>query len=202
MPNDTKNLYDVVLTLLTLASAGTAFVVGLLQWRRSQAWQRADKLDKFVDKFESNDLLRLAAVGVDWGVRKTRFGDRALTVSNEDALPALRNHDEMPDGGEFEGEQPTIRDAYDALLAFFQRLEVSIKEKLIDARPAKAYFAYWLEHFLYFEHHPDEGHKILTSATPKAMVAGYIKVYGDPQSIKRLCRRFEVEPPHELEGVN
>jgi len=195
METETKNLYDVILSVLTLVGAGVALGLGLYQWRRSQAWQRADKLDKFIEKFESDELLRLAAVVVDWELRETKFCGRHLTVCNKDALLALRNHDEMPANAEFEDEQPTIRDAYDSLLAFFQRLELSISHKLIDKGPAKDYFAYWLEHFLRFDRHPDEGGTILKSITPEAKVAAYINAYGDMESIKRLCHKFGVSPP-------
>lgn len=86
--------------------------------------------------------------------------------------------------------QPQLRDAYDALLAFFLRLELSISSGLIDADSTEAYFGYWLERFLEFDRHPDKDGKILHGVTPKAMVAGYIKLYSDPCSIKRLCQHF------------
>jgi hypothetical protein len=200
MADPTKNLCDVVLAVLTLVGAGVAFVLSLLQWRRAQAWQRADKLDTFIEKFESDELLRLATLVVDWELRETKFRGRNLEICNQDALLALRHHDEVPEHSDFGDKQPTIRDAYDALLAFFQRLEVSISNGLIDAEPATAYFAYWLEHFLRFDRHPDEGGKILKGITPEAKVAAYIEAYGDMESIERLCRSFDVEPPSGLEG--
>ncbi len=191
----TKDLCYIILRFLTFGGAVVAFVFGLRQWARSQAWQRADKLDKFIEKFESSELLRLAAAVVDWTVRETKFCGRDLVVNNEDALLALRNHEEMPEDAEFEGEQVTIRDAYDALLAFFLRLDMSISHRLIDAGPARDYFTYWLEHFLRFDRHPDPDGTILEGVTPEAKVAGYIRAYGDMESVKRLCDAFGVRPP-------
>jgi hypothetical protein len=195
MIDETKNLCDVILSVLTLVGAGIAFGLGLRQSRRSQAWQRAGKFDTFIEKWRSDELLGLARVVVDWELLETRFGGRDLEVCNEDALLALRHHEEVPKRSDFGEKQATIRDAYDALLAFFHRLELSILTGLIDAEPAKAYFAYWLEHFLRFDRHPDEGGKILKGVTPEAKVAAYIEAYGRMDSIERLCRLFGVRPP-------
>ena len=52
-----------------MVGAGVAFGFALYQWKRSQAWQRAEQLNKFCDKFESDELLRLAAVVIDWSIR-------------------------------------------------------------------------------------------------------------------------------------
>jgi len=59
----------VILAAVTMVGAGVAFGFALYQWKRSQAWQRAEQLNKFCDKFESDELLRLAAVVIDWSIR-------------------------------------------------------------------------------------------------------------------------------------
>lgn len=189
MDNMTKNLWDVILNIVTLVAAAVAFGFGLYQWRRSQAWQRAEKFDKLVEKFETDELLRLATVIIDWSERKVRFRNRDLTVLNDEALLALRDHQAIEVLPKFPGEQATLRDAYDALLAFFNRLDVAISTGLIDAKPARDYFGYWLERLLKFDRHPDVDN-VLGGKTPKAMVAGYIKVYADPKSIDSLRKHF------------
>jgi hypothetical protein len=191
MTDCTKNLWDVILSIVTIAGGVVAFWFGLKQWRRGQDWQRAEQMDKFVQQFEKDELLQLAATIVDWTRRTVKFRDRELTVTNTDALLALRNHKDMGRKPVFGGEQATLRDAYDALLAFFARLELALSTKLIDVAPAKQYFDYWLEHFLSFDQHPDKK-KLLHSKSPQEMVDGYIQAYGDPESIRRLRQLLDV----------
>ena len=187
-----KDQWDVLLGGITILGAAVAFWFGLHQWRRGQAWQRADKLDDFITKFESDDLLRLGATVLDWSKRMTTYQGHQFLLLNEDALLALRDHATITERPMFPGGQAQLRDAYDALLAFFQRLELSIANGLIEADSTKAYFAYWLERLLKFDRHPDK-HGVLKGVSPEAMVAGYIKLYGDPESIKRLCRCFKLK---------
>ncbi len=153
MTDDTKNMWDFILNIIALLGAGFGFWVGLRQWRRGQQWQRAEQMDKFVQQFESEELLQLAATTIDWTRRTITFREKEFAVTNTDALMALRIHTEM-ENPSFEGEQATLRDAYDALLAFFNRLELALTSGLIDAKPAKQYFGYWLQHFLSFDKHP------------------------------------------------
>ena len=196
MTDETKNLWDFILSVVTLGGAAVAFVISLHQWRRSQAWQRAEQLDKFVQKFETDELLHLAALIIDWTDRETTFRGRQLTVTNDDVLLSLRDHGTVKERPMFSGEQGTFRDAYDALLSFFNRLEVAISSGLIDAEPARAYFAYWLDHLLRFDKHPDRA-GVLKGATVETTVAVYIETYGDLESVKRLCEHFRVNPPRK-----
>lgn len=221
MNGDTKNLWDVILNVIALLGAAYGFREGLRQWRRGQQWQQAEQMDKFVQQFEQDELLRLAATVTDWTRRTIPFRGKDFTVTNTDALMALRIHTECPS---FEGQQATLRDAYDALLAFFTRLELALTGGLVDAAPARQYFGYWLAHFLSFDkHHPDqrsvgevmeslrqrqpEGAKpdpdelrqkaegicqFMKTANPPELVAGYIETYGDAKSIERLRKHLGV----------
>ncbi len=191
MDDQTKNLWDVILNSLALLAAGVAFVFGLLQWRQSQKWQRSEQLDKFVEKFETDELLRLAALIVDWTNRETTFRNRQIVITNTDVLLALRSHEVIKTSPMFPGEQATIRDAYDALLTFFNRLELAIATGLIDAEPTKAYFRYWLDHFLRFTRHEDR-QNVLAAITPQQMVLRYIQTYGDIESVRRLSKAFDI----------
>ena len=191
MTDCTKNMWDVSLHIVTIIGGLVAFCFGLRQWRRGQDWQRAEQMDKFVQQFEKDELLQLAATIVDWTRRTIIFRKEEFTVTNTDALLASRNHAEMGPQPKFAGEQATLRDAYDALLAFFARLELALSTKLIDVEPAKQYFSYWLEHFLSFDRHTDEKN-LLQGKSPGEMVAGYIEAYGDPESIGRLRQLLDV----------
>ena len=192
MTDPTKNTLDIVLQIIAMIGAAIAFWIGLRQWRRGQDWQRAEQMDKFVLQFENDELLCLAATIIDWTRRKVKFREREFVVTNTDALLALRDHTKMGEQPLFEGEQATLRDAYDALLAFFARLELALSTRLIDVAPAKQYFRYWLEHFLAFDRHPDSKN-LLQGKSPQEMIKGYIEAYADPDSIRRLCKLLEVE---------
>ena len=205
MSDEVKHVWDVVLTIVTMSGAAIAFCFGLVQWRRGQAWQRAEKLDRFIEKFESDELLKLGAAILDWTDRRISLRGGDLTVKNKEALLALRDHRTIKkqsadtdtavddDGPMFPGEQAKLRDAYDALLSFFERLELSISTELIDSDPARAYFSYWLERLVTFDRHRDDDGSILAGKTPAEMVAIYIKTYSDPHCIKRLCERFGIK---------
>lgn len=189
MQDETKNLWDVLLQIITLLGAALAFVVASFQWRRSQDWQRADRLDKLVEKSESDELLRLAAAVADWTSREIQFRGQAFQVENREVLHALRFHGDIQTAPKYPGNQATLRDAYDALLSFFARLELAISTGLVDASAARLYFAYWLEHFLTFKRHLDVEH-VLGGQPPRAAVAKYIRNYGDRASVVRLCQHF------------
>jgi hypothetical protein len=177
-----------------MAGATAAFIIGWMQWRRGQEWQRAEQLDKFVMKFESDPLLKLAAVVLDWSDRTVKFGEDDFEVKNDEVLLALRDHQMIEDSNKFPGGQPTLRDAYDALLSFFNRLELAITTGLVDSEPAKTYFAYWLEKLVTFEGH-EADKDVLGGEKPAKLVAAYIWVYGDVDSINNLCKEFEIDPP-------
>ena len=194
MPPDTKALWDVILTLITMAGAIAAFLIGWMQWRRGQAWQRAEQLDKFVVKFESDELLKLATAVLDWYQRTVTFKGCDLTVRNSEVLLALRDHRTIEDDNKFSSQQATLRDAYDALLAFFNRLELGTTTGLVESAAAKAYFAYWLERLVSFDQHRAEA-TVVNGADPANLVAAYIRVYGTPESIEELCRAFDIKPP-------
>jgi hypothetical protein len=153
---------------------------------------------KCFDSRAAQALARLTGRGIKTPVLKERdtvYAGHFLRCM--ELLLALRDHTTIKERPMFPGEQATLRDAYDAFLAFVSRLELSISTQLIDAKPAKAYFAYWLRHFLTFDKHPDVN-KVLKRMTSSVMVAEYIKVYGDPGAVKRLCEEFSITPPVSL----
>jgi len=187
MTDCTKNVVDVVITLLAMIGTVIAFIHTLRQWSASQRWRRMEKLDQLIEYFERDPLLRVARTSVDWTARKIKHDGRYLTITNTDALLALRDHRHLLEGGEFEGEQATIRDGYDALLSFLARLEVALTGGLIDRDPAGVYFSYWLERFLTMDRHKDKDGSILEGKSPSQMAREYISMYGDMKSVERLC---------------
>ena len=55
MIDTTKNTWDVILNIVTMIGAAAAFLLGLYQWRRGQAWQRAAKGRELVDDLLKSD---------------------------------------------------------------------------------------------------------------------------------------------------
>src|SRR5262249_8844283 len=179
MTPNVKNLWDVILTIITVISASIAFCFGLYQWRRGQAWQRANKLDQFIEKFETDDLLQFGATALDWTKREVTFRGRKVVITNSDVILSLRDYRTITERPMYPGEQALLRDAYDALMTFFQRLELSIATELIDAGHAKAYFAYWLERLVTLDRHCHPDKEIPKEMSPPDMISAYIKMYGD-----------------------
>ena len=192
MTEETKRLCDVILSMVTIFGGVIGFVVGLRQWRRGQAWERANKLDHFIEKFETDDLLQFCATALDWTKREVTFRGRKVVITNSDVILSLRDYRTITERPMYPGEQPLLRDAYDALMTFFQRLELSIATELIDAGHAKAYFAYWLERLVTLDRHCHPDKEIPKEMSPPDMISAYIKMYGDPASISRLCKTFGV----------
>ncbi len=194
MDSNTKNAWDVFLNIVTMIGATIAFGIGLRQWRRGQEWQRAERLDKFVELFEGDKALQTAATVLDWTCCNAEISGLAFDVDNDEVLLALRDHQKLKPGEGFAGNQMPVRRAYDALLSFFGRLEMAITGGLVDVAPARQYFRYWLVLLITFERHGDKN-KVLGGQSPAEMVKGYIEAYGDPKSIQRLCQLLEVEHP-------
>ncbi|AKU97433.1 hypothetical protein AKJ09_04097 [Labilithrix luteola] len=194
MDDQTKNVFDVVFTAIGLLGAAIGFAKAIHEWREGQRWKRSERLDRFVETFESTPLLKLACTILDWTTRQVKFDGRDVLIENRDVLLALRNHAEEPAGTVFTGEQALIRDAYDAFLAFFARLELAIATGLVEAEPAKSAFAYWLDQYATMKVHPGEAklNKELRARSPAQMAVVYLTAYGQPLLIGDLCERFDV----------
>lgn len=196
MEPNTKNLFDVAFGIASLIGAIVAFILSLRQWRQGQAWQRAQKLDELITKWESDELLRLDANVLDWSSRDVTFRSAPFRIDNDEALLALRVHSTIVAGADkpsmFPGGQATLRDAYDALLSFFQRLEVAISGGLIDPVAASGFFRYWLERWVHFDRHRDRNN-VLNGLAPATMTAGYVQAYGSPASFARLVKAFGLD---------
>ena len=191
MEDEIKNVWEVIINVLTLGGAGVAFYFSLHQWKCGQALHKAAKLDDFIAKFESDELLRLAATILDWRERTIMCGQREVKVCSKEVLLALRLHRNIPERPMFPGDRMLFRDAYDALLSFFQRLEIAISGNLVDAKHARKCFQYWLDRTLKFERHKDDpGAPFLNGAKPAELMVAYIHEYGDMESFRRLCEAF------------
>lgn len=141
--------------LIDAVTIGLAFLgglVALVQWRRDQAWKKADKLDSLYKEFEGNRLIQIACRVMDWDRGNFKFPDgEEFRFDTSDVQKSLVIHG---DGDlAFTLTQARMRDAYDTLLAFFERLGTAIDNGLVDQKPAGKLFGYWIEHFATMPEH-------------------------------------------------
>jgi hypothetical protein len=167
------------LDVAKLAAAAGVFAWGVYEWRRAQAWKRAELLDKLIREFETTPALRLAAQALDWTSRSVTLPEIGrIGFTNEEFLAALRRHREAPDE-RFSTAEATLRDAFDALLAFFSRLEVAVADGLVHGESTIGYFGYWIERYATLDRH--SGH------VPQAVE--YAVAYSDVSQVHALFRR-------------
>lgn len=146
---DAKLLIDA----LTLGFAFIGGIVALVQWRRDQAWKKADKLDSMYKEFEANRLIQIACRVLDWNRGNFKFPDgEELRFTDEDVKKSLVIHGD--EDLTFTSTQARMRDAYDALLSFFERLESAIEGGLVNSDTALRLFGYWVKHFERMPEHP------------------------------------------------
>src|ERR1051325_10918977 len=159
MEDGTKQILDVVATYAGLLVAGVGFWYTLMTWRRGQAWQRAEKLDKLIEVFEASDLVQFACVLLDWSVRTTTFRGREVAFTTDDVLDALRTPSDFQGKPrmDFPGDQPLMREAFDALLSFLVRLQAALQSELIPRDATESYFSYWVKRLVWMDMHDPKG---------------------------------------------
>jgi hypothetical protein len=141
-----------VIDAVTVGLASLGGLVALVQWRRDQAWKRAEKLDSLYKEFEANRLIQVACRVMDWNRGNFKFPDgEQFNFNTSDVKASLVVHGAAD--LTFTSTQARMRDAYDTLLAFFERLGTAIDNGLVDKRPAGKLFGYWIEHFATMPEH-------------------------------------------------
>jgi hypothetical protein len=63
--DETQNIVDVLLAAIGMTGTHAALIHTLQTWHRSQHWRRAERLDKFIERFESDELLKLTGLMLD-----------------------------------------------------------------------------------------------------------------------------------------
>lgn len=146
---DAKTLLEASGLFLALVGG----IIALVQWRRDQAWKRAEKLDTLYKEFGNDRLIQIACRVLDWSRGNFKFPDgEEFRFTDEDVQKSLVVHgcEELT----FTSNQARMRDAYDAILAFFDRLETAVDGGLIDQGPTMNLFGYWIRHFGEMPEHP------------------------------------------------
>ena len=159
---------EIALSLLGLAGAIVAFVVGYKQYRRSEQWKRAEFVAQEMKEFSDDTKVSLTLTMIDWGVRNLSLhavrnrDDQTLTrVTRKMQCRALLPHTlvepsvgsdrEAEDFGggtdnaeRFTFDQGIIRDCYDTFLDWLERFGSYLDSKLVSVKDLEPYLFYWV----------------------------------------------------------
>ena len=179
----TNENVKILVEVISLGIAVIGGMVALFQWRRDQSWKRAEKLDNLYKEFESARLIQIACRVLDWSRGRFKLPNgEEFSFTVEDVHKSFVIHDSSEDIT-FTPTQAVMRDAYDALLSFFDRLESAISTGLVDEFHAMCLFGYWVNHLDKMPEHP----KCV------GMVVRYIGRYGSITSFDSLVSRLHRE---------
>jgi hypothetical protein len=180
MTNENLKLF---IEAAALGVAVIGAIVALVQWRRDQSWKRAQKLDSLYKEFDENKLIQVACRVLDWSRGRFKLSDgEEFAFSTEDVAKSFIIHDGVQDLT-FTPTQAKMRDAYDALLSFFERLESAISTGLVDEFYAMCLFGYWVNHFDRMPEHPNCA----------GLAVRYIGRYGSITTFDSLLSRLHRE---------
>jgi len=189
-----RTVIDLLIALISMVGTGIAFVCTIVTWREGQRWQRASKVDELILYFESNELIQLACVAIDWPARTIEFRGKDFSYESRDVLAAVGAF------GRTRAEamvatptQARLRDAIDVLIAFFGRVDTALESRLIDAAPTRSYFGYWIERLVSLDRHPGvEAEKAAGALDGRTAIAVYIRTFSDPEAFGRLTRTLSL----------
>lgn len=185
---NTAETADLVVKIVGILGAAIGFWWGIRQWRESQRWKRAERLDTFIREFDTTPLLRFASKVIDWEAARIEFapGD-AIEWRSQNVRDAMRIHWNEPPDVTYPPPQDRIRDALDALLTFFVRLYHEVSVDLVEEAPAVEHFAYWLFRLKTMNEHGT----LENPQVAEAAMTEYIKAYSNPRVMNLLFSRAE-----------
>ena len=139
-----------VIAGVSLLVASTAFLAGLIQYRKAQAWKKAEFVAGEVKALFADPAVRLALHLLDWNLSchdlRSRDDEDALKevwIGDATLVTALSPHSVRPTG--FHPVEVRVRLAFDALLDGLQRFEHFIETELVRERDFLPYLRYWLD---------------------------------------------------------
>ena len=141
---------DAAFKLLVVAGGIVAFIVGLWQYTRAQAWKRSEWVAQEMRQFFSDPDVRRALLMIDWGKRDITFmtnsvPSRPVTCEVSDAMivKALQHHTARRE--RFGDEEQLIRDTFDHFLDGLERFASFRAAGLVSPNDLKPYLAYWFK---------------------------------------------------------
>jgi hypothetical protein len=183
---------DHLLTAITLAGGAAAFLIGLLQYRKSQHWKRAEWVAHEMKAFLAAPLVQAALQMIDYPDRQVllfpereKIEDRHRAVTDQVVREALRPHDETR---RFTDDEIAIRDAFDGLLDGLERWDSYVRTGLIADGDVRPYLDYWAKRIL----SPDPA-----DGAMERLVAlrSYMHLYRFDNATQLLQRLQEPPPP-------
>ena len=136
------------LKAIALAGAALAFIVGLLQYRSTQRWKRAEWVAAEMDAFFQDPKIQAALRMIDWGARRVELypdrkprEDRFVVVTDDRLAEALEAHERRPGG--FSEDEVTIRDVFDYFLDRLERIQSFVEAGLVRISDVSPYLRYW-----------------------------------------------------------
>lgn len=153
--------------LVKLCAAAIAFVVGLLQYRRTQKWKRLEFVAAEMKVFFDDPAVRLAMTMLDWrkkqiALYKHRDANNTLqeTVDYEIVASALGVDPET----KYDKVESAIREIFERFLEFLARFEGFVATKLVKPKDLMPYFDYWVRLISGNDpHSPEATQKVLPS---------------------------------------
>jgi len=181
---------DQLIALTGLLGALVAFLVGLRQYRRAQAWKRAEWVAAEVASFLSTPDVVNALAMIDWWGRYILLfplhpdpEQRQVKVDDPLVTAALVHHSKSAG---FNRAQARIRDCFDCLLDGLERFENFIEVGLIDVEDVRPYLSYWIERIS--GRHPDSRDQARLQ-----QLWCYVDAY-EFKGVQRLVARFGSDP--------
>lgn len=143
MSGDNKNLFDAILSSLTLLGAVIGFIYARREWRTAQEWERAKICLAEIARLVDDPAVQKVCLLLDWqnlGWQFDAVADAPKTVTDEVLRNALRFG---PDEGKFRDPEVLLRGAFDRLFDAMTRAAALVKAGLVDDEDLLPYLGYW-----------------------------------------------------------
>jgi hypothetical protein len=138
------------LKVVALLGVSIAFVVGLLQYRKSQRWKQAEWVAQEMQTFFADPAVNSALRMMDWGRRRVDLfpdrqdpAERFVVVGDDDLARALALHSDRPEG--FTEVEAALRDLFDHFLDRLERINSFVEARLVSLRDVRPYLDYWAD---------------------------------------------------------
>lgn len=176
---DKFKMAQLGVSILSIAGGIVAFVLALLQYRKSEQWKRFEFIASELKDLESDPAVQNALLMIDWGTREINLFLRPdpcdndlIEITRDIQWKALLPHtlkkkypeykasdtssDEAVGKGASERRftpiEARIRDSYDTFLTKLDRLYSFIDSKLISAEELDPFIRYWVDAITKNEH--------------------------------------------------
>ena len=167
---------DVLLKAVALVCALLTFIVGLLQYRRSQQWKRAEWVAQEMKAYFGDPIVQATFLMMDWGSRRIPLYpdqvnevDRYVRLTNESVAAALELHDGRSEG--FSDLEADIRNAFDRTLDGMERFFYYVETGLVELSDLAPYLRYWAVQLCRSEPPRAEAHRL-------TRLTAYMRRYG------------------------